>query len=101
MSFHIGQRVVCINDQMDGGATRWKDATYPVFGQIYTVRGMAVLPGGLILRLEEIICPTFGRDNEEAGFGADHFRPVIERKTDISVFQRMLNPNMREHIGVD
>lgn len=85
--FHIGQKVECIETSPRGTAIK---------GQIYTVSWIAP-PGRFskpAIRVVEIPChPVTG------GFWASRFRPIIERKTDISIFRELLNPaNHRELI---
>jgi hypothetical protein len=96
--FHIGQRVVCIDDRFPGENGVF-DPTFaercpnlPVEGRTYTVRGFVVpyagysgTPGVL---LEEIINPPspYYEGSFEPSFFPSHFRPVTERRTDISVF---------------
>lgn len=76
--FKVGQKVVCVDASPDpfGRALQVKK------GQVYTVS--AVLCGGIGITLVEISC------TDAHGWWASRFRPVVERKTDISVFQAML-----------
>lgn len=90
MTFHVGQKVVCVDDTkanvpvaLDrmGGLTR---------GRIYTVRqnGLASwIDGRPCVRLEEIVRPF-----PDTPYWAHRFRPVIERETSIEVFTAMLTP---------
>jgi hypothetical protein len=100
--FHIGQRVVCIDDRFPGENGVF-DPTFaercpnlPVRGLIYTVRDFVVpyagYPGTQGMLLEEIInppCPYF-EGTFEPSFFPSHFRPVNERATDISIFTSAL-----------
>lgn len=87
MAFHVGQRVVCVNDRPIngphlGGLKR---------GQVYTVSGFgACADGSLGVHVEEIW--------REGGtpFFAHRFRPVVERKTSIAIFEAMLTPSQVE-----
>jgi len=87
MSFHVGQKVECIY--------KFRRQTYngvapPKVGQIYTVVDVtqgATQPG---LVLAEIY------HHNPLGWAARRFRPIIERKTDISIFTAMLNPSKVE-----
>lgn len=96
MTFRVGQKVVCIAGDL---ATDWTVYTFklsaPEKDGIYTIRGMLEWNGECGLWLEELRNPlmsltdgTFG----EVGFWASHFRPLVERKTDISIFQELLAP---------
>jgi hypothetical protein len=96
MRFHKGQRVICIAPHPE-----WEQAgcVTPKVGEIYTVRRYDDTDG---LLLEEIVNDN-GFDhtiNMETGdivppgedsFIPDRFRPLIERKTDISIFRRILD----------
>jgi hypothetical protein len=93
--FRVGQRVVCISQPVGG----YGDEIDPVVGDIYTVRGIEIdRPSGDInpigLLLGEIInAPRYYRDHDEpteCTFGAHRFRPLIERKTDISFAHEIL-----------
>src|SRR5262249_8094610 len=95
MSFHVGQRVVCIKRSGDGYG--WE--ILPRVGGIYTIRGFdyrAACDEKEGVWLEEIVNkPAMYMGYtclSEASFGRSHFRPVTERKTDISIFKRMLVP---------
>jgi len=50
------------------------------------------------LRLDEIVNPITNwiTGPDEIAFIAARFRPVTEKKTDISIFTRMLNPSDRK-----
>jgi hypothetical protein len=79
MMFNIGQKVVCVDD---GGTVLVER------GRIYTVHGIGASPklGLAMLWLDEVL----GADIELAGMYARRFRPIVERKTDISIFTKML-----------
>jgi hypothetical protein len=102
MTFRVGQKVVCVDADfsMYGGKA---PPNLPVEGGTYTLRGSVT--NGLCIwwRLGEISNPT--RDTElgimEPAFAARRFRPVVERKTDISIFKKMLRPVSKELCGND
>lgn len=105
MSFHVGQRVVCVDDASRPGllwsiGKAWGDLDGLRKGTIYTVRGIELAPiGVLTLKLREIVRKSPpGTGNLDAGFAAFRFRPVVE--TDISIFTAMLNPVPKRE-GVD
>lgn len=85
--FHVGQKVVCVNDDPS-----WKGMpTGLTKGVVYTIDALVEYPyEGIGVQLVEISLP----DNEHhwPAFHPRRFRPVIERKTDISIFTRMLRP---------
>jgi hypothetical protein len=98
VNFRIGQKVVCIWQYSRG----MDDCpSIPQKGQVYTVRGFSdapYRPDELAIYLEEVVNPPFdyspGWDwTGEPSFMACRFRPVVERKTDISIFTEMLGPN--------
>lgn len=97
LMFYVGQKVVCVEPSRGGG---YPDDIVPYVGGIYTIRGIdANRAGGAYhtgLFLEEIVNPLRGYAGyvvlSEASFRATRFRPLTERKTDISVFRALLNP---------
>ncbi len=104
MTFHVGQKVVCVDDE-------WKDVNWkyipsrPVRGQVYTVRSVHITERTdgpeVSMLLNEITNPIVAWPKigkSEGDFPAYRFRPVIERKTDISIFTAMLTPKQRERV---
>ena len=96
--FRVGQKVVCVNDASIGHGSFFVNAYGKLMrsdgnmggltrGNIYTVRRITATEYQTLLALEEIDRPCAGPD---PGFRADRFRPLIERKTDISIFTKML-----------
>lgn len=90
--FHVGQKVVCIRDLSP--LCQFYGETAPVVGEVYTVRAVKGFSRGIGLHFKEIrnkwhwyrlflYC--------ECWFVGKCFRPVVERKTDISIFKAMLN----------
>lgn len=90
--FRIGQKVVCVSLEMSGGGPLLPGFNYPSKGGVYTIRG--IFPAGVenLLLLEEVVNRPCGTTIGflEPGFNATHFRPVVEKKTDISVFEEIL-----------
>lgn len=89
--FRIGQKVVCVAHFPRERRMAW--ATYAEKNQVYTVRGYVIRTDGVeCLLLNEIHNPP--RPSRigivEFGFRANYFRPIVERKTDISVFVEIL-----------
>jgi hypothetical protein len=115
--FHIGQRVVCVDDRFPGENGVF-DPTFakrcpnlPMKDRIYTVRGFVVpyagYPGTPGMLLEEIVnppCPYY-EGTFEPSFLPSHFRPVTDRKTDTSVFTDALRSpkyaRSNTHFGLD
>lgn len=96
MTFRIGQRVVCVAAPwMHVVPTPW---VCPDLNSVYVVREILPRPNGrgASCRLIEIRNePIYGR---EPAFCTSFFRPVVERKTDISVFTALLNTEQRENV---
>jgi hypothetical protein len=90
--FRVGQKVVCIAPKLGC----WPDPE-PGKGDICTVT--RVYSYGPVLTLELAEFPTFSRPYAP-GWMAEDFRPVVERKTDISIFTAMLTPTKRKVLAV-
>lgn len=85
MSFHAGQKVVCVDDS-NGGADSPLGAGFfhgLRIGEVYTITHINARGN---LSLAEISQP---------GWAQCRFRPAVERKTDISIFTEMLAPMPR------
>jgi hypothetical protein len=96
--FRIGMKVVCVNDE-------WKDANgieipgiylvhMPIKNCVYTIRGIVpnlFLDGSAGLTFKEIALITGPNISGGEEYSARCFRPVIEKKTDISIFTRILD----------
>jgi hypothetical protein len=87
--FHKGQRVVCVDDSINPiyGPNSLKS------GDVYTVAWCGVWWDGIA------VCVCEVTQTAEVPFRYERFRPVIERKTDISIFTAMLKPKVRELTG--
>lgn len=91
MNFKIGQKVVCIVDKWEYRGTEMK---LPLKDGIYQIRGFYLSPWGgpqVGLYLEEIVNPPrqWNEGYGECAFNAERFRPLIERKTSIAVFEKI------------
>ena len=93
--FVVGQKVVCVNDTFD---STWNIIRQrPFKDKIYTIRALTMFKFAdgewLSLFLKELVNPIreWG-DNTvcECAFEAGRFRPLIERKTSIEIFEKML-----------
>lgn len=98
--FEIGQQVVCLVDEEAWQLMR--DERGPVKGGIYTIRSFEHGKcSRLGLRLQEIVNKPIRHVSKkrhiEVSFFVDFFRPV--RRTDISVFTRLLAPTGLERVG--
>jgi len=95
MTFHVGQKVVCV-DVTD--RHRYGGFVIPVKGAIYTIRKFDDCEG---VYLAEVVNPPTlvashdgGRIHiDEPSFWLKDFRPIVDGKTDISIFTAMLTPN--------
>ena len=94
-AFHVGQKVVLAfpYDGQTHSAASFCGETLPSAGVVYTIREIeppSADPLGLVfIRLFEIINPS-SHEFGECAFNSQRFRPVVERKTDISIFTDML-----------
>jgi len=90
VAFHVGQKVVCVAVPQRGV---YPDVL-PEIGVIYTIRDVFDHIAGTFVRVHEIKNPV--RLYEDIGmaecrFTTLAFRPVVERKTSIKVFEEILN----------
>jgi len=95
--FVVGQRVVCMNDHFApkglAHLRAWSEPCLPAKDQVYTVRKIEAFDDATYLFFTEIVNPVipFQHGMWEQGFDHRRFRPLTERKSDISVFTKMLN----------
>ncbi len=97
INFHVGQKVVCIRGLEPGSGYGWE--IQPEINEVYTIRDIDCeresCPDPIGLRLVEIVNKPalyYGCvEPSEGSFGSSRFRPVVERKTDISIFTEMLH----------
>jgi hypothetical protein len=102
-TFTVGQRVVCINDEwpewavLNGTALIVPGAIrVPMLNEVLTIREIVACWSPLLsdqpiaLKFHEI----------EGGWLHTHFRALIEKKTDIAIFQAMLTPAGRIPVDV-
>jgi hypothetical protein len=88
MAFHVGQKVVCVDDS-DMGWNELLGYAVPMAGQTYTVRDIGPSlgdPSIISIRLEEVKNHE-GWTNNHTAFGEPHwrasrFRPIVEKKTE-------------------
>lgn len=78
--FNIGQLVECIND--DWGRD---PRPHPVKGGKYTI--IRVEPPGMFATHK---IPHLGFNGFGPAYASNHFRPITEKKTDISIFIEIL-----------
>jgi hypothetical protein len=97
MTFHVGQKVVCVDDSWEHvpGESDGLDGLKK--GSIYTVRkaGLTGWDGrGPCLCIVEIVRRHISPKCDDAPYWERRFRPLVERETDISVFTAMLKPKL-------
>jgi hypothetical protein len=93
MSFHVGQQVVCVDDQFSP-CKYWRSTvkTFPKLHSIYTIREIRDAGDLIGFCFYEFTNPRahFERGYLEPAFNSKNFRPV--RKTSIEVFRKLLAP---------
>jgi hypothetical protein len=99
MTFHVGAKIVCVDDSdprdkrcVPGGF--WVP-NWPARDVVYTIRGFTEIGSVYLEEIKNPIRYFFGGP-AEAAFMPSRFRPIVSRKTDISIFTKMLTPQ-----GVD
>lgn len=101
-SFRVGQKVVCVDDKPLGFSRGFHPSEAVKVGTVYTVRRIFIDDeGDVILQLDEVERSDIAKRQwrtDELGYAAFRFRPIVERKTSISIFKAMLNPSrVKEH----
>jgi hypothetical protein len=98
MPFHVGQKVTM---KKECAGNPWRNPygephapgiKFPIYGEVYTVAKCLMWEGGWgeHLSLAEFVDSPPGY-SEPYVYEAAAFRPVVERKTDISVFTKILD----------
>lgn len=90
MAFRVGQKVVCVDGSPAVGGGTW--GLEPQKGSVYEIRNIGT---GLVHGQPTLMFGIVELDGTVPGvfWRASRFRPVVERKTDISIFTAMLNPS--------
>ncbi len=108
MSFHIGQQVICVDDQFSSDPY-WRSTVraFPKLKTIYTIReiieGYGRQQGLIGFCLHEIVSPPalfIAKDGWpllEPAFNSKNFRPI--RSTNIEIFKKLLVPKDRELVS--
>lgn len=101
MIFRIGQKVVCVDDSVVVGL--WDGGFNVKKGAVYTVRGieppcecLGASYGGLFLCEVVDVPESTCCGVREPSYRAYRFRPIVERKTDISIFKKLLTSAQRK-----
>lgn len=82
MTFHVGQKVVCV----DASEASFGRKSRLIQGDRYTIRAVFEFRGDTGVLLDEV------DPGSSPGWYATRFRSVVERETDIAIFQAMLSP---------
>jgi len=101
VTFRIGQKVVRVSSSGETYEHAWLrkiSFSYPEIGEVVTIKTINDWPKWTLLTFcEHDNSHLVGKVSKiEPGFGAEHFRPIVEQTTDISIFKKMLKPQ-----GVD
>lgn len=107
MIFRRSQKIVCIGTDGTPGIDwntwirHWK-VILPVRGGIYTVRDTRAEFGRQHIRVVEIRNPLVeytDAPRQEPWFWSSAFRPLVDRKTDISTFTELLKTKEVENVS--
>ena len=94
--FYVGQKVVCVNANNTPGRV-WYEGEALVEDAVYTVAHVMLdQDGDLVLDFQELTRSPIARAHGMIGYHVRRFRPIVERKTDISIFTDMLTPKTEE-----
>ncbi len=95
MNFRIGQKVVCIDDS----PATMSGERHLVKGRVYEIEGFTAIGGLHLAGVPRTDRHSWG---EHRGWSPRRFRPIAERKTDISTFTEILDrANKRERVSID
>ncbi len=85
--FVVGQKVVCVNNAGNGASK------YLVKDSIYTIESIYSGSSNFIfVMLQELSGLAKG------GWFPERFEPLVERKTDISIFQKLVAPSKQKEL---
>lgn len=99
MAFRVGQKVVCVKEGLwtcEKTCPEWCShyrPKLPQYGDILTIREISSGDDGHFIRFVELNNAGLPTLDGEFQFSSIQFRPLVERKTDISIFTAMLNPS--------
>ena len=100
MDFYVGQKVVCMEDGHlpQRAWDRTPVSHWIARGNTYVIRRVSNRKNALVwLRGINRARDVGERDRiVDGGFFACRFRPLVERKTSIEIFQRLLLPSEKE-----
>jgi hypothetical protein len=97
MAFYVGQKVTPNGRSSAGNELGRKLArsgiSAPKFGDVVIIKTINVWHRVTLLTFVEHDNFHLSTNGYEPGFNAECFSPIVERKTDISIFTKMLNPS--------
>lgn len=107
MTFFVGQRIICVDDvPAKGVIPYWETGelirAVPCLdgltrGHVYTVRDFVIgFDGTSYIRLKEIVRPSLRNKNSEVPYRASRFRPLTERKADLTARQRIFDQMLHD-----
>lgn len=98
LDWHVGMKVVCVDagyiDGINSRPTEWDESDAPRVGCVYTISNIWIDTEGYLvcefveLKRSEMAHRFYG---EHVGYSVVRFRPLVTRKTDISIFTAMLH----------
>jgi hypothetical protein len=86
MTFRVGQKVVYVG----GLRIDLCEGLIPTKGNIYTISWIGPIERYNCIHIDLIECPSPETSTTYRGYDQRAFRPVVERKTDISIFKEIL-----------
>jgi len=97
MGFRIGQKVICVARHREWEAAG--TANIPEVGKVYTVRALGPTEGILLVEIVNDVPLDYSIElltgervpPTEDEFWQCRFRPLVDRKTDISIFKKILD----------
>jgi hypothetical protein len=104
--FVVGQKVVCIDDQVGTNepmASSYNPLDGLTVGQVYTIRWIGMYKGFYLkefvgVRVVEIKRDVDPSEGVECCFRASRFKPLEKKKTDISVFKKLLVSSKKKKV---
>ena len=101
----VGKRCVCVHDEFPeifGVDVYSLPVRVPMINEVLTIREVRAIGAFVYLRFDEIeLRQTSGPLGGDIWWGVACFRPIEDRKTDISIFTSMLTPAGRVKADAD
>lgn len=89
--FYVGQKVVCVNDAVaDGLRYGVEYVLMPILGEVYTISAVGLVHPYDPAKLPCVLVSEINRKTIEP-IWAHRFRPIVEKKTNISIFTDILD----------